>query len=356
MMEKLILQLADTQTLPDDALKALLNALFLPEAEAQRQALYAKAREISTRAFGNRIYVRGLIEFTSYCKNNCCYCGIRAANSRAERYRLTPEEILSCCRQGYGLGLRTFVLQGGEDPCFHTEDIADIVSSIRATFPDCAITLSVGEHSPQAYRRWRAAGADRYLLRHETADPDHYRRLHPHNMSLDHRIKCLKELKAAGYQTGAGFMVGSPGQTTDTLLCDLRFLQKLAPEMIGIGPFIPHEDTPFKNEPAGTLTQTLVLLAVLRLMHPTALLPSTTALSTIHEQGRELGILAGANVVMPNLSPGHVRKKYMLYNNKRSDREEAAQNIAMLARRFEAIGYVIDFGRGDFPGALAPQN
>lgn len=352
MTKKLIYQLAAQKTLSDDTFLALLEALFSQEAEDERQYLYEQARNIALKTFQNKIYIRGLIEFTSYCRNNCYYCGIRSGNGLASRYRLSEEDILACCRQGYSLGLRTFVLQGGEDPGFKAKDIEKIILKIRSEYPDCAITLSFGEHTREAYRLWRSAGADRYLLRHETADPGHYHKLHPKALSLAHRMECLYQLKELGYQTGAGFMVGSPGQTLHTLLKDLRFLQQLKPEMIGIGPFIPHKDTPFKDASAGSLAQTLVLLAIVRLMHPKALLPSTTALSTITENGRELGILAGANVVMPNLSPENVRKKYMLYNNKRSDGAEAAQNIALMESRFNAIGYKIDFSRGDFQNQI----
>lgn len=345
----LIRELAAEKNLPEDSMKSLLTHLFSPEAEKDRQFLYENARKTANETFGNKVYLRGLIEFTNYCRNDCYYCGIRAGNKKASRYRLTREEILECCHEGHDLGLHTFVLQGGEDMAYSPQDVADLVSSIKATFPDCAVTLSIGERSHEDYLLWYEAGADRYLLRHETADEAHYRKLHPKNLSLKHRMDCLYDLKSIGYQTGAGFMVGSPGQTIETLLEDLAFLKKLKPEMIGIGPFIPHKDTPFAREAAGSMTQTLVLLSILRLMHPKALLPSTTALSTISENGRELGILAGGNVVMPNLSPGSVRKKYMLYNNKRSDGSEAAQHIDELARRFEAIGYTIDFGRGDAP-------
>ncbi len=342
--------LEQNSDLPQESLKGLLTHLFSPDAEDDRQYLYKKARDTAAKTFKNKVYLRGLIEFTNYCRNNCYYCGIRAGNKEASRYRLTQEQILDCCREGYALGLHTFVLQGGEDPGCSAQHIASLVSAIKETFPDCALTLSVGEHSHEDYVLWHNAGADRFLLRHETADEGHYRRLHPESLSLAHRMKCLYDLKSIGYQTGAGFMVGSPGQTIDTLLKDLAFLKELQPEMIGIGPFIPHKDTPFANEPAGTLIQTLVLLSIVRLMHPKVLLPSTTALSTIVENGRELGILAGANVVMPNLSPGSVRKKYMLYNNKRSDGSEAAQHIDELDARFRAIGYEIDFSRGDAPG------
>lgn len=348
-MRHLIQKLTQTGDLSDSELLTLLQNIGQPDFDAHRQLLFDNAKAAAVGTFGNKIYVRGLIEFTNYCKNNCYYCGIRAGNARALRYRLTPEDIFECCREGYRLGLRTFVLQGGEDMTFSALDIRDIVAFIHRQFPDCAITLSIGERSPEDYQMWFDAGANRFLLRHETADTDHYRQLHPNPLSLEHRMACLRTLKAIGYQTGTGFMVGSPGQTARCLVKDLRFIKMLGPEMIGIGPFIPHKDTPLGAEPAGTLKQTLILIAILRLMHPQALIPATTALGTIAENGREQGILCGANVVMPNLSPSPVRKKYMLYDNKLSDGAEAAQNLNTLNRRFKAIGYEIDFSRGDHP-------
>ena len=309
--------------------------------------LFARAREVRHRHYGKDVYIRGLIEFTNYCKNNCLYCGIRCANTNAQRYRLTEEEILDCCREGYELGYRTFVLQGGEDPWYTPERIESVLRAIRKNHPDCAITLSVGEHSRETYARWRAAGADRYLLRHETADADHYASLHPKNLTLENRMKCLRDLKELGYQVGCGFMVGSPGQRLEHLAKDLLFLHEFRPEMVGIGPFIPHCDTPLRNETAGSLELTVFLLGIIRLMLPDVLLPATTALATIHPEGREMGIRAGANVCMPNLSPRAVREKYMLYNNKISTGEEAAQSRDALAKRIEAIGYSIVTGRGD---------
>lgn len=349
-MRALIQKLARDKNLDNDELLYLLENISRPEYEGDKKALYFAARTCAQQTFGNRIYVRGLIEFTNYCKNNCYYCGIRAGNTDALRYRLTLEDILESCREGHRLGLHTFVLQGGEDPGRSQEEVRDIVAAIRTEFPDCAITLSIGEHSFEDYKMWCDAGADRFLLRHETADNTHYRQLHPKPLSLEHRKECLWNLKRIGYQTGTGFMVGSPGQTARHILKDLRFIKELAPQMIGIGPFIPHKDTPFANKGAGTLEQTLTLIAILRLMHPLALIPATTALGTIAPDGREQGILCGANVVMPNLSPTAVRKKYMLYNNKLSDGAEAAENLAALKDRFAAIDYVIDFGRGDHPG------
>ncbi len=318
---------------------------FTPE---DADYLFEKSRAAAQSRFGRRIYIRGLIEFTNYCRCDCYYCGIRRSNPNAQRYRLTPEEILECCQEGYGLGFRTFVLQGGEDLTFSGQELAQIIRSIKNAFPDCAVTLSEGERPESDYRLWREAGADRYLLRHETADPAHYGLLHPPAQRWEHRRDCLLSLKRLGYQVGSGFMVGSPFQTVECLAQDLVFLRELQPEMVGIGPFIPHKDTPFGNQPPGSLEQTVFLIGLLRLMLPDALLPATTALGTIAPDGRERGILAGANVVMPNLSPLGVRKKYMLYNDKICTGEEAAEHVSQLAKRLEAIGYQLTVDRGDF--------
>ncbi len=313
-----------------------------------RKILAAKADQVRRQHFGNRIFIRGLIEFTNYCKNNCLYCGIRTGNSHVERYRLTKEDILSCCADGYRLGFRTFVLQGGEDPYYTDERMIDIVADIRRQYPDCAITLSLGERSRNSYQALFDAGADRYLLRHETATEDHYNQLHPDTMSYAHRMQCLQDLKEIGYQVGCGFMVGSPYQTNDNLADDLMFIQKFQPHMVGIGPFIPHADTPFADRTAGTLENTLLLLSIIRLIHPHVLLPATTALGTIAPDGREQGILAGANVVMPNLSPVGVRKQYSLYDNKICTGDESAQCIACMGLRMESIGFHIVADRGDY--------
>ena len=290
----------------------------------------------------------GLIEFTNYCKNDCLYCGIRRSAKNAERYRLTEEQILDCCETGYGLGFRTFVLQGGEDGFFTDDKIVRIVSGIKEKFPDCAVTLSIGEKSRESYEKFRKAGADRYLLRHETANSEHYGKLHPKELSLENRMRCLADLKEIGFQTGCGFMVGSPYQTAENLAEDLLYIHKLQPHMVGIGPFIPHHDTPFAEEKQGSLEMTLLMLGLTRLVVPNVLLPSTTALGTIHPKGREMGILAGANVVMPNLSPQDVRKKYLLYDNKICTGDEAAECIACLGRRMESVGYRLVSDRGDF--------
>lgn len=325
------------------------EALQLIKQGAQhKNLLFALAQKTAQKSFGRQIFVRGLIEFTNYCKNDCYYCGIRRSNKNAARYRLTQEEILECCHAGYVLGFRTFVLQGGEDYFYSDEDIAAIVRAIKAQHSDCAVTLSIGERSRETYALWKQAGADRYLLRHETADCAHYAKLHPAELSAKNRQNCLYTLKELGYQAGAGFMVGSPYQTAENLVDDLMFLQKLRPQMIGIGPFIPHHDTPFKDEPAGSVELTLVLLAVLRLLFPHALLPATTALGTLAPGGRLLGIKAGANVIMPNLSPQNVRGKYLLYDNKLHTGAEAAEALNELKREIASIGYRIVSARGDY--------
>lgn len=314
------------------------------------ELLTREAVRVRKQHYGIRVFTRGLIEFTNYCKNNCYYCGIRGGNPHAVRYRLTKEEILECCEEGYGLGFRTFVLQGGEDPFYTDGKIAEIVRAIKAEYPDCAVTLSIGEKSYESYRLFREAGADRYLLRHETADEAHYRQLHPEAMSLKHRKQCLYDLKALGYQVGAGMMAGSPGQTADTLAEDLMFLQELKPEMAGVGPFIPHHDTCFAGEPAGSVELTLFLLSVIRLLLPKVLLPATTALGTLDPVGREKALAAGANVVMPNLSPVRNRKHYDLYDNKICTGEESAQCRDCLERRIASAGYEMVSERGDYNG------
>ena len=315
--------------------------------EEAAKLLAEKADKIRREIYGNKVFIRGLIEVSNFCKNDCLYCGIRRSNKKCDRYRLTKADILECCREGYSLGLRTFVLQGGEDAYFNDERLCDIVKSIKENHPDCAVTLSLGERSAESYRKLREAGADRYLLRHETADDMHYARLHPKEMSFETRMSCLKTLKKLGFQTGCGFMVGSPFQTTQMIAEDLKFIEEFKPDMCGIGPFVPHKDTPFGEEKVGSAELTCYLLSIIRLIHPPVLLPSTTALGTIDENGREKGILSGANVVMPNLSPSTVRKKYELYNNKISDGDESAQSKDNLAKRIKKIGYEIVTERGD---------
>ena len=316
--------------------------------EENASYLASLAREEAVKIYGNGVFPRGLVEFTNYCKNNCYYCGIQGSNQHANRYRLSKDEILSACENGYQLGYRSFVLQGGEDPHYSDDVMVPIVSEIRKRYQDCAITLSLGERSKESYQKLYDAGADRYLLRHEAATPELYQKLHPESLSLEHRIQCLWNLKEIGYAVGTGFMVGAPYQTVENLVDDLLFIQKLDPQMVGIGPFVPHHDTKFKDYPSGTVELTTYLTSILRLMNPHLLLPATTALGTIDPRGREKGILAGATVVMPNLSPVAVRKDYSLYDNKICTGEEAAECAGCLGRRLASIDYELVFTRGDY--------
>lgn len=370
MIRELINQLKEKQDLPDDDLLRIITMptgidedLFpnTPEASSHptgrlplfltftedEEALFTAADEVRRREYGTDVYIRGLIEFTNYCCNNCYYCGIRRDDRDITRYRLSREDILQCAEEGYALGYRTFVLQGGEDPYYTDDMICDIVSSICEKYPDCAVTLSIGEKSRESYQKYYDAGARRYLLRHETASQEHYRILHPAELSLSHRKNCLYELKDIGYQIGAGFMVGSLCQTPEYLLYDLRFMQDLGPDMIGIGPYLTHHSTPFKNCCNGSIAMTLRMIAILRLMFPYALIPATTALGTIHPRGREYGLCAGANVVMPNLSPTGVRKLYALYENKICTGELSSECRTCISRRAESGGYHIVVDRGD---------
>ncbi|MBQ7866665.1 MAG: [Clostridia bacterium] len=340
---ELITQLAAEHHLPQEDYRFLIEHRT-PEAASLLAELAVKAR---WAVYGNTVFIRGLIEISNVCKNDCLYCGIRCSNRNCQRYRLSREDILSCCREGYELGFRTFVLQGGEDPSFTDDVLCELVQSIKTEHPECAVTLSLGERSRKSYELLKQAGADRYLLRHETTDAAHYARLHPAAMSFDNRMRCLQDLKELGYQVGCGMMVESPFQTADVLAKDLKFIEQFQPDMCGIGPFIPQHDTPFGAQKAGTLELTCYLLSILRLIRPNMLLPSTTALGSIHPYGREMGIQAGANVVMPNLSPPSVRKKYALYDNKATDGAEAAQCREELARRMAAIGYEVVTDRGD---------
>lgn len=342
-MDQLIKRLRDERTLPEEDLRILLSA----EDDASLEALCLQARQVREQYYGLKVYIRGLIELTNICKNDCYYCGIRRSNRDVVRYRLSHEQVLECCAHGYGLGFRTFVLQGGEDPYWTSDRLVTLIQEIRQSYSDCAITLSIGEWKRVDYERFYAAGANRFLLRHETFDPEHYAVLHPREMSAEHRQHCLRQLKEIGFQTGTGIMVGSPEQTIDHLIRDIRFIEELKPQMIGLGPFLPHKQTPFAGKPAGSLQLTLRLLAILRLMLPEALIPSTTALATLHPEGRLHGILAGCNVVMPNLSPLEQRKKYELYNDKAALGAEAAEGLSLLADQLASIGYELSYERGD---------
>ena len=345
---ELLDKLTQQHSLTENEYRRLIDSRA-PETAAE---LARRAVAVRQNIYGGAVFTRGLIEISNICKNDCLYCGIRRSNPNCERYRLTGEQIVSCACEGYALGFRTFVLQGGEDPYYTDDRLCAIVSKIKAQHPDCAVTLSMGERSRESYRRLRDAGAERYLLRHETADRTHYEKLHPPEMSYDNRMRCLRDLRELGYQVGCGFMVGSPYQTSAELARDLKFIEEFKPDMCGIGPFIPHKDTAFRDAPPGTLELTLYLLSIIRLIHPPVLLPATTALGTIHPLGREMGIQAGANVVMPNLSPVDVRKKYMLYDNKICTGEESAQCRGCLAARMQSIGYELVIDRGDIRKAV----
>ena len=333
-----------------DLTNAEFAVLLDQSSGADRDFLFERARAVRDAHYDRKVYIRGLIELTNYCKNDCLYCGIRKSNASCERYRLTKEQILSCCESGYALGFRTFVLQGGEDGWYTDERMTDIVRAMRQAYPDCAITLSLGERGRESFRRLYDAGANRYLLRHETADEAHYARLHPVSMTMTHRLQCLRDLKAIGFQTGAGFMVGSPYQTTECIVRDFRFLQELKPQMVGLGPFIPHHATPLKDFPAGSTERTLLCLSIVRLLLPNVLLPATTALATIDGDGRIKGMNAGCNVVMPNLSPLEDRSKYLLYDNKATSGEEAAESLRALREHLAAAGYEVVIDRGDYKG------
>ncbi len=331
--------------------ETLLNKQNLKEilqTDKYDEELFKTAREIATSIYSNKIYIRGLIEFTNYCRNGCYYCGINKSNTKVERYRLSLEEILNCCEIGNSLGIKSFVLQGGEDGYFSTDYMVEIIKAIKTKYPKNALTLSVGEHSYETYKRFFDAGADRYLLRHESCTLEHYNKLHPDNMSLFNRLKCLKNLKEIGFQTGCGIMVGSPYQTIDNIVDDILYMYDFNPQMIGIGPFISHKDTIFKNMPNGSVPLTLRILAIMRILLPNVLLPATTALGTLDKKGRQKGIFAGANVLMPNLSPEKDRKKYLLYDNKIATNEEAVEGLSKLKKLISSIGYEISNDRGDY--------
>ena len=347
-LRMLVEQLEKEHSLTENQYKELLDGWCQPVAEY----LAGKADQERRKYFGNKVFTRGLIEISSFCKNDCLYCGLRRSNRNAQRYRLSPGQIFACAEEGCRLGFRTFVLQGGEDGFFTDEVLCGIVRELKKQHPDCAVTLSMGERSRESYQRLFEAGADRYLLRHETADREHYERLHPREMSFENRLRCLYDLKEIGYQTGTGFMVGSPFQTTKELAKDLKLIEDFRPQMCGIGPFIPHHETVFHEEKAGSVELTLYLLSILRLIHPQMLIPATTALGTLDPRGREKGIESGANVVMPNLSPTDVRKKYEIYDHKICTGEESAQCRGCLEARVRSIGYELVTDRGDYPGTI----
>lgn len=343
-MRDLVHRLVGERTLKRDEFRALIASCDSQTLEYIRKESVRTAQE----RFGHGIFVRGLIEISSFCRNDCAYCGLRRSNRSAERYRLSHEQIMECCKEGYDAGLRTFVLQGGEDATLTDEWLEQIIHDIRHIYPDVAITLSLGERSYDSYKRLYDAGATRYLLRHEAANEELYRKLHPHTMSHANRIACIENLKDIGYQTGMGMMIGVRGQSVDDLIDDLLLMERIRPQMIGIGPFIPHRNTPLGEYPAGSVELTLLMLSIVRLMYPTALIPSTTALATLSTEGRRMGILSGANVVMPNLTPPSERKKYAIYEDKASSGSEAVEGLRVLEQELNEIGYHIDYSRGDY--------
>ena len=346
-MTGIVDELRERRTLDEQGLRVLLES----KDEALVEELHRNAREVAVEQFGHLVWLRALIEWSNVCRNDCLYCGIRRSNPNLVRYSLTKDEILACCEQADGLGLRTFVLQGGENPAA-AERLAPVVAEMRASWPEAAITLSLGELPNETYALLRHSGADRYLLRHETANPAHYARLHPASMTLERRLACLRTLRSLGFQTGMGMMVGSPFQTVDDLIADIRLLERFRPEMIGIGPFIPQHDTPLGTHPAGSADLTLQLLSILRLMHPDALIPATTALSTLHPQGRMAGILAGANVIMPDFTPREQREAYALYEGKTAAWTETAENLKELRQELSTHDYTICEGRGDYKESI----
>lgn len=339
----LIEKLNTTSSLDTDEYEYLIDNRDEKATALLRDYAVKKRQEI----YGNKVFIRGLIEISNICKNDCYYCGIRKSNTNCQRYRLTKEEILECCNDGYKLGFRTFVLQGGEDGYFTDDVLCDLISTIRDKYPDCAITLSLGERTKESYQKLFDSGANRYLLRHETADSAHYSKLHPEELTLQNRMECLNNLKKIGFQTGCGFMVESPYQKTEHLAQDLKFIEIFSPQMCGVGPFIPHKDTIFNDCDAGNVDLCCYLLSIIRLIKPNILLPATTALSSAKKDGRQRGILSGANVVMPNLSPLSVRKKYELYDGKVATDEESAQSLKLLKKSMHDIGYEVVVDRGD---------
>jgi len=343
-MNEVVKALLDGERLKKDQFLYLLENRDLESDEL----IFEKAREKTVASYGDRIFLRGLVEITNVCKNDCLYCGIRASNSKCERYRLTKADVLDCVKMGAEIGFKSFVFQGGEDPHFDDALLCELVRQTKELCPGCAVTLSMGERSRESYKALKDAGADRYLLRHETADSEHYSRLHPKNMNLKNRMDCLYTLKELGYQTGCGMMVQSPFQSNENLACDLEFIASFQPQMCGIGPFIPHKDTPFAAYPAGSVDLTVFLLALVRLSVPHVLLPATTAVASLDPKGRTKAVMAGANVVMPNLSPEDVKDKYSLYNNKLSRLGESALGISDLREEFSLIGRRLAFERGDW--------
>ncbi|MGL5122975.1 MAG: [FeFe] hydrogenase H-cluster radical SAM maturase HydE [Fusobacteriaceae bacterium] len=341
-MREIIDKLYKENNLSDEELLTLLNNLD----EDNKKYLFEKSYMTRAKFYGNTVFLRGLIEISNYCKKDCMYCGIRNSNKKSKRYRLSEEELINCCIKGYDLGYRTFVIQGGEDSYFTDEILCRVIKRIKNSYNDCAITLSLGERSKESYKKLYEAGADRYLLRHETATKKIYESVHP-NMSFENRRKCLRDLKEIGFQTGAGFLVGLPNQTNEDFIKDLRFIKELEPEMVGIGPFIPQKDTPMGHLDSGDVKKVIIMLSIVRLLLPEVLLPATTALGTLDPTGREKGFKVGANVIMPNLSPFENRDKYSLYDGKKFVQDEAAEELKNIIKKIDSTGFKAVMTRGD---------
>ena len=338
----------NTTSEPNEKTEEILLDILTGYTHEELMYVTDKAREITNRNFGKSVYIRGLIEFTNICKNDCLYCGIRCSNGKVQRYRLTKEEILECCQNGYKLGMKTFVLQGGEDLFYKDDFYVELIREIKDRYKDCAVTLSVGEKEYMSYKLYKDAGADRYLLRHESATKEHYCKLHPESMSFDNRMRCLENLKALGFQTGCGIMTGSPFQTAENLVKDLIFMHNFNPQMVGVGPFIPCDNTPFEECKQGNPDDTIMMIALTRLLLPKALIPATTALSSTEKDGRIRGLNAGCNVVMINISPREDRSKYNLYNNKSVTAFDDAESISVIKKEIENAGFVFSNQRGDY--------
>ena len=300
--------------------------------------LRRSARRLADEFFGRQVFLRGLIEFSNNCRRDCLYCGLRASNRRLERYRLTADEIVAQARLIKANDVPTVVLQSGEDPGFRVPELCAIVRRIIAA-TGLVVTLSTGEFAPGEYRALRAAGASRYLLRHETANPELYARLHPGD-TLGERLACLASLNTCGFEVGDGFLIGLPGQTPQDLLADLELLAHLEIEMAGIGPFIANPDTPMAALPNGSVEVSLNLIALIRHLLPGCNIPATTALDSLCETGWEQGLAAGANVVMPNLTPTRVKSQYRLYPGKRVLAQDPVECLRRARERLLAAGYV----------------
>jgi biotin synthase len=339
---------------PDEIGKEEICRLLLSEG-ADRDLLFSCADHTRELHVGNDVHLRGIIEFSNYCVKNCLYCGLRRDNVALERYRMTPEEIMEAAAAGVEAGLKTIVLQSGEDPDFSADVLARLIGSLKDEH-DIAVTMSVGDRNRDEYALMREAGADRYLLKHETADPELFSRLRP-GTTLDGRIRRLMWLKELGFQVGSGGMIGLPWQTVDTIADDILLLRRLDVEMAGFGPFIPHGGTPLAGCAGGSVDMTLKTLAVARVMLPFTHFPATTALGSIDPEGRQRALKCGANVVMPNITPVRYKRLYEIYPNKICVSEEGPiQCLPCITGIIRQSGRSVatDHGHGKKPAGAPP--